>query len=250
MWHPRLMDGAADRYHGPRECGRTAGASEDARTRLVGLDFGAEPSRRAGGQPGRGPAGGQVLQPQGQRAGSRPETEHDGHLHYARRGPRCHDAPDPGPLTRGEALAEQSDPRPHVFGRPRGELSRRTGAGQDFHDHLGELPGPRDGRIRAVGGGACAERQRRPGWLGASLRPRRFPARGSARAGDGYLARRRACAPVHLTVVGRPAARNLDQSQPAEGTRRRRRQGRRRHGRWSVRRIGMSIGMRIGRRIG
>jgi len=184
---------------------------------LADLDFGAEPSRRAGRQPGSGTAAGQVLQAKGQRAGPRPEAEHDGHLHHPRRGPRRHDAPDPGLLTRGEGLGEQADPLPDSFGRPGSELSRRPGAGQDFRDHLGKLPGPCDRGVRCpFGGVARAERERRAGRLGASGGA---GVQACARTGDGYLARRRARGSVHLAVIGRPVAGHLDEPEPAEGAR-------------------------------
>ena len=192
---------------------------------LASLDFGAEPSRRAAGKPGRGPAGRHVLQAQRQCAASRPEAEHDGHLHHVRRGPRRHDASDPRLLTWHQGLAELADPCSDVFGRQGGELSRRPGAGQDFGDYLGELPGPRDGWVRPADGTIGAELRRRPGRLGVSRRS--FGYRGTkirvgARARHGHLVRRRARGPVYLAVVGRPVAGNLDEPQPAEGNRRNR----------------------------
>ena len=214
----------ADAAHPDRDAdgaGVKPGPQEHQQARLADLDFGAEPSRRAGGQPGRGLAAGQLLQAQRQRAGPRPETEHDGHLHHARRRARCHDAPDPGPLARGKGLGEQADPVPDPFGRPGSELSRRPGAGQDFGDYLGELPGPGDDGIRRpVGGAARAERERRTGRLGTF---RCAPVLVGTRARHGYLARRRARGAVHLAVIRRPAAGYLNQAQPAEGGRRSRR---------------------------
>ena len=194
---------------------------------LAGLDFGAEPSRRAGRQARRGLTRGHVLEAHGQRPRSRPETDDDRHLHDRSRGLRRHDAPDPGSLVRGEHLGEVTDLGPDAIRRPADGLPQRPRACQYLHDHLGELPGQRGGLPRTPGphcpapqrpGAPCSGRcqwwRGRPGWSGEG---RRLAA--DVRVGRGRRARHRARGAVGLAVVRRPACGNRDEPQPGGGGR-------------------------------
>ena len=102
-----------------------------------------------GRQARRGPTRGHVLEAHGQRPRPRPETDDDRHLHDRSRGLRRHDAPDSGSLVRGEHLGEVTDLGPDAVRRPADGLPQRPRARQYLHDHLGELPGQRDGLARS-----------------------------------------------------------------------------------------------------
>ena len=170
---------------------------------LAGLDFGAEPSRRAGRQAGRGLTRGHVLESHGQRPRSGTETNDHCHLHDRNRGLRCHDAPDSGSLVRGDQLGEVGDLGPDAVRRPADGLPQRPRARQYLHDHLGELPGQRGSLTRCRG---QRDRPRCSGgcWRGAA----------DVRVGHGRLARHRARGSVGLAVVRWPARGDRDEPQP------------------------------------
>ena len=211
---------------------------------LAGLDFGAEPSRRAGRQARRGLTRGHVLEAHGQRPRPRTETDDDRHLHDRSRGLRRHDAPDSGSLVRGEHLGEVTDLGPDAIRRPADGLPQRPRACQYLHDHLGELPGQRGGLARAghgaswpgaswaAGAAATCRRSRSgraaEGASGSGASGGAVGRGGPARAGAWRLtcglvraacARHRARGAVGLAVVWRPARGNRDEPQLGGGGR-------------------------------
>ena len=164
---------------------------------LAGLDFGAEPSRRAGRQARRGPTRGHVLEAHGQRPRSRPEVDDHRHLHDRGCGLRRHDAPDPGSLVRGEHLGEVTDLGPDTVGRPADGLPQRPGARQYLHDYLGELPGQRGGLARTGVARSARCQPSRPASRAAQPEPRCQPEpRSRERQGSG---------PGRVPGVSRPA---------------------------------------------